>query len=80
MRRWGMILLALWAGQAQAEVFIYRTPGGHTVFSDRALSKPNLKAANYAARRGPRKYEPPTVISGTPLATATIISPGRQAR
>ena len=52
MRRWGMILLALWAGQAQAEVFIYRTPGGHTVFSDRALSKPNLKAANYAARRG----------------------------
>ncbi|HCO44787.1 MAG TPA: hypothetical protein DIT63_11825 [Gammaproteobacteria bacterium] len=79
MRRWGMILLALWAGQAQAEVFIYRTPGGHTVFSDRALSKPSLKAANYAARRGPRKYEPPTVISGTPPATATVISPGRQA-
>ena len=66
---------------AQAELFMYRTPGGHTVFSDRVLTKPGYTAANHAARRGPRKYVGPTLIG--PAATSargvTLFGPGRQA-
>jgi hypothetical protein len=74
--RWLIVFLALLAGQARAELFIYRTPGGHTVFSDRVLTKPGYAPANYAARRGPRKYEGPTLIAPTLGGGPTLI--GRQ--
>lgn len=77
--RWLFVILALLAGPAQAELFIYRTPGGHTVFSDRVITRPGYTPANYAARRGPRKYEGPTLITPAPSAAATLIGPGRQA-
>jgi soluble lytic murein transglycosylase-like protein len=76
--RWLIVFLALLAGQARAELFIYRTPGGHTVFSDRVLTKPGYAPANYAARRGPRKYEGPTLIAPTLGGGPTLIGPGRQ--
>ena len=76
--RWLIVFLALLAGQARAELFIYRTPGGHTVFSDRVLTKPGYAPANYAARRGPRKYEGPTLITPTLSGGPTLIGPGRQ--
>ncbi|WP_372717733.1 lytic transglycosylase domain-containing protein [Immundisolibacter sp.] len=64
---------------ATAEIFMYRTPGGHTVFSDRALSTPGLIAANYAARRGPRKFDPATLIRPTLASRSVHIGPQRQA-
>lgn len=33
----------------RAELFMYRTPGGHTVFSDRVLTTPGYTAAWLAA-------------------------------
>lgn len=73
-------MLGLFACQAaRAELFIYRTPGGHTVFSDRVLSTPGYTAANYAARRGPRKYQAPTLIGPGLTRGPALISPGRQA-
>lgn len=73
-------MLGLWACQAaRAELFMYRTPGGHTVFSDRVLTTPGYTAANYAARRGPRKYEGPTLIGPAFVSSPTLIGPGRQA-
>lgn len=71
-------MLGLLACQAQAELFMYRTPGGHTVFSDRVLSTPGYAPANHAARRGPRKYEGPTLITPTLAGAPTLIGPGRQ--
>lgn len=79
MRRWWLIMLGLFACQAQAELFIYRTPGGNTVFSDRALNEPGYVPANYAARRGPRKYQGPTVIISARAGRPALIGPGRQA-
>ena len=79
MRYAWLIMLALCAGQAQAELFMYRTPGGYTVFSDRVLTTPGYKPANYAARRGPRKYEGPTLITPSLASGPTLIGPGRQA-
>jgi soluble lytic murein transglycosylase-like protein len=79
MRRRWLIIVGLFACQVQAEVFIYRTPGGHTVFSDRVLNTPGYAPANYAARRGPRKYEGPTVVMSAQSSGAVSIGPGRQA-
>jgi len=81
MWRVWIVMLGLWACQAaRAEVFVYRTPGGHTVFSDRALATPGFRAANYAARRGPRKYAPASLISGPAFASRpTLLGSGRQA-
>lgn len=77
--RWLTVVLALLAGVAQAELFIYRTPGGHTVFSDRVLTVPGYRPANYAARRGPRKYDGPILIAPALSGGSTLIGPGRQA-
>jgi len=77
--RWLIVILALLAGPVQAELFVYRTPGGHTVFSDRAMTRPGYTPANYAARRGPRKYAGPTLITPASIRRSTFISPGRQA-
>ncbi len=77
--RWLIVILALLAAPVQAELFIYRTPGGHTVFSDRAMTRPGYAPANYAARRGPRKYMGPTLITPASVRGATLIGPGRQA-
>lgn len=79
--RWLTVVLALLSGVAQAELFIYRTPGGHTVFSDRVLTTPGYRPANYAARRGPRPYQGPILIGPAPALSggATLIGPGRQA-
>jgi soluble lytic murein transglycosylase-like protein len=80
MWRLWMLMLGLCACQApRAELFMYRTPGGHTVFSDRVLTTPGYTAANHAARRGPRKYVAPTLIVPAVASRPTLIGPGRQA-
>jgi soluble lytic murein transglycosylase-like protein len=76
--RWLIGILALLAIPAQAELFMYRTPGGHTVFSDRAMTRPGYVPINYAARRGPRKYTGPTLITPASIRGAPLIGPGRQ--
>lgn len=81
--RWGLIVILALAAYptARAELFMYRTPGGHTVFSDRVLSGAGYTAANAAARRGPRKYVAPTIIGPATASArgAILIGPGRQA-
>lgn len=76
--RWLTLALALVAGSVHAELFMYRTPGGHTVFTDRATSTPGYTPLNYAARRGPRKYTP-LASAPTVIGPGTLIGPGRQA-
>jgi soluble lytic murein transglycosylase-like protein len=79
MRYGWLIMLVLCAAPAQAELFMYRTPGGFTVFSDRVLTAPGYTPANYAARRGPRKYDGSKVIGPSLASGPRLIGPGRQA-
>jgi soluble lytic murein transglycosylase-like protein len=79
--RWGLIVMLALAAcpAAQAELFMYRTPGGHTVFADRALSTPGYTAMNYAARRGPRKYVATRGAEPVVVSQRSFLSPGRRA-
>lgn len=51
MRWLNLALLLLTCQAATAELFLYRTPRGHTVFSDRPLNTPGYTAANDVAIR-----------------------------